>query len=52
MTETKSSSTALVAAAWLLVALPLAWGVFKSAQNAAKLFTSAPPAAPASAPAK
>ena len=30
---------------WLLVALPLAWGITKSVQKAMPLFSSAPPAA-------
>jgi hypothetical protein len=42
MSETRTSSPALIAGAWLLVALPLAWGVYKTGQNAAKLFTSPP----------
>jgi hypothetical protein len=42
MPETKNSSVVLIAAAWLLVAVPLSWGVYKSALNAAKLFTAAP----------
>jgi hypothetical protein len=48
MAETRTSSPALIAGAWLLVALPLAWGVYKTGLNAAKLFTS-PPAATAPA---
>jgi hypothetical protein len=38
---------------WLLVALPLAWGITKSVQKAMPLFTDAPVAGPppAAAPA-
>jgi hypothetical protein len=42
MSETKTSSPLLVAGAWILVAVPLSWGVYKSALNAAKLFTAVP----------
>jgi hypothetical protein len=36
--ETKTSP-ALVAAAWIVVSLPLAWGIYNTALSAAKLFT-------------
>jgi uncharacterized protein HemX len=35
----KPSSSALVAVAWLVVSLPLAWGIYNTGLNAAKLFT-------------
>ena len=50
MSEASKSSPILIIAAWLLVAVPLSWGIFKSGQNAAKLFTAPSPAA--TAPAK
>ncbi len=34
----KSSSPALVAAAWILVGIPLAWGVWNTVEKAARLF--------------
>ena len=51
--ETKSSP-ALIVLAWLLVGVPLGWGVYKSGLNAVKLFQPAPAASstPAPAPAK
>lgn len=42
MAEGKASSPALVALAWIIVGVPLAWGVYKSALNAAKLFQPQP----------
>jgi hypothetical protein len=49
MEETKRSSRAVIAVAWIIVGVPLGWGVYKSAMNAAKLFQSQPAAtAPAS----
>lgn len=42
MSEQKSSP-ALVLAAWVVVSVPLGWGVYKTAVNAVKLFH--PPAA-------
>ena len=50
MTETRSSSPALIAVAWLVVSVPLAWGVYKSALNAAKLFAPAPAASSPAVP--
>jgi hypothetical protein len=43
-TETKQSSqsrtpASLIAAAWIVVCIPLAWGVYNTAVGAAKLFT-------------
>lgn len=49
MAETKGSSPILIAVAWIIVGVPLGWGVYKSAQNAVKLFQPAPPAASAPA---
>ncbi len=43
MSESKSNPL-LVAAAWLVVILPTAWGLSYTVKNALKLFT-APPAA-------
>jgi len=37
-TGTAPSSPALVAAAWLLVGIPLAWGVWVTVQKAMALF--------------
>jgi hypothetical protein len=49
MEETKKSSSAMITIAWLIVGVPLGWGVYKSALNAAKLFQPQPVAtAPAS----
>ena len=42
MAEIRKSSPALIAAAWILVGIPLGWGVYKSALNAAKLFQAQP----------
>jgi len=43
---TKKSSPVLVAVAWAVVSIPLAWGVYNTALNAAKLFPkTAQPAA-------
>jgi hypothetical protein len=39
MSETvKNTSAATVVFAWLLVCIPLGWGVYQSALNVAKLF--------------
>ncbi len=53
-TTAKKSPTGLIAAAWLVVSLPLAWGIYNTGLNAAKLFThihepakTAPAAVPA-----
>ena len=43
----RPSSPALIALAWIIVGVPLGWGVYKSALNAVKLFQSPPPAATA-----
>ena len=47
---TKTSSPALIAAAWLVVLVPAAWGLRYTVQNALKLFTAPPAAATAPAP--
>ena len=44
----KKSSAGLVFVAWLVVCVPLGWGVYNTAVNAMKLF-SPPPAAAAPA---
>jgi len=41
--ETKSSAAAILLA-WLLVSIPLGWGVYNTVLNSLKLFQSAPPA--------
>ena len=50
MQEAKASSPAVVAIAWILVGVPLAWGVYKSALNAVKLFQPQPAATAPVAP--
>ena len=44
MTHPKPSSALLIAAAWIVVILPAAWGLNFTVQNALKLFTAAPAA--------
>jgi hypothetical protein len=39
MEKTQKTSPGLIAAAWIVVSVPLAWGVYNTALNAAKLFT-------------
>ena len=46
----KPSSSALIAVAWLVVSLPLAWGIYYTGLNAAKLFTHLPQPATQPAP--
>lgn len=51
MTEdTKNSSSAMILFAWLLVGVPLGWGVYNTLLNSMKLFQAPPvvtvPAAP------
>jgi hypothetical protein len=43
--QVKKTPVVLVAAAWLFVSLPWAWGVTQLWTNAKKLFVSPPPAA-------
>jgi hypothetical protein len=55
MSETKTTSPLVVIAAWLIVGIPGAWGVYNTALNAKKLFvapTPAPAVIPVSTPAK
>jgi hypothetical protein len=43
MTEnTKKSSPALIMSAWLIVCVPLAWGVYNTFLSALKLFAAVP----------
>ena len=44
MADVKTSSPALIALAWIIVGVPLGWGVYKSALNAVKLFQPQPAA--------
>jgi hypothetical protein len=48
-TDVKKSSPLLIAAAWLIVIIPTAWGLDYTVKNALKIFTTSPPttAAPA-----
>ena len=50
MAETKTTSPALIALAWIIVGVPLGWGVYKSALNAVKLFQPQPVATAPAAP--
>lgn len=50
MEATKKSSSAVIAVAWIIVGVPLGWGVYKSAMNAVKLFQSQPAATVTAAP--
>jgi len=45
MSETRTTSPLLIIAAWLVVSIPAAWGVYNTALNAKKLFVAPPPAA-------
>jgi hypothetical protein len=40
--NTTQSSPALIAAAWLVVCVPLAWGIYFTLLNAVKLFQAVP----------
>lgn len=42
----KKSSPLLIAAAWIIVIIPTAWGLNYTVRNAVKIFTPAPAAAP------
>jgi hypothetical protein len=44
----KKSSAALILFAWLLVGVPLGWGVYNTLLSSMKLFHAAPAVAPAS----
>jgi hypothetical protein len=46
--NTKTSSAAAIFLAWVLVGVPLTWGVYNTLLNSMKLF-QAPPAAPGAA---
>jgi hypothetical protein len=50
MAEVKGSSPAVIALAWIIVVVPLSWGVYKSALNAIKLFQPQPAATAPAAP--
>ena len=50
MAEMKKSSPALIALAWIVVGVPLTWGIYKSGLNAIKLFQTPPAAAVVAAP--
>jgi hypothetical protein len=41
MPKAKKSSAAVILLAWLVVSIPLAWGVYNTARNAMKLFQPA-----------
>lgn len=43
--DTAPTSSGMVLLAWLIVSLPLCWGVYRSALNVVKLFQPAPVAA-------
>jgi hypothetical protein len=50
MEKQTKTSPGLIAAAWIVVCVPLAWGVYNTGLEAAKLFTATQPtAAPATA---
>jgi hypothetical protein len=44
-TNVKKSSPLLIAAAWIIVIVPTAWGLNYTVQNAMKLFTASTPGA-------
>jgi hypothetical protein len=45
MPESKTTSPLLITAAWLIVGIPAAWGVYNTALNAKKLFVTPTPVA-------
>jgi hypothetical protein len=47
MANEKKTSAGLVAAAWIVVGLPLAWGIYNTAVGAAKLFAPLQSSTPA-----
>jgi hypothetical protein len=47
-TNTKKSSPVMILAAWALVGVPLAWGVYNTLLNSMKLFQAPAASAPAS----
>jgi hypothetical protein len=46
-TEDTRTSSLLLAAAWIVVAIPLVWGVYQTAKKSIPLFQASAPAAPA-----
>jgi len=40
--NTSKSSPAMIAAAWLVVCVPLAWGIYNTLLSAVKLFQAVP----------
>jgi hypothetical protein len=42
--ETKRSSPLLIAAAWIIVIIPTAWGLEYTVKNALKIFVTSTPA--------
>jgi hypothetical protein len=46
--NTKKSPPAMILAAWVLVGVPLAWGVYNTLLNSMKLFQAPAASAPAS----
>jgi hypothetical protein len=53
MADVDKTSPALIALAWIIVGVPLGWGVYKSGQNAVKLFQPQPaPAATTATPSR
>jgi hypothetical protein len=40
--DTSKSSPAMIALAWLVVSVPLAWGIYNTLLNAVKLFQAVP----------
>lgn len=47
MANERKTSAGMVAVAWIVVSLPLAWGLYNTALGAAKLFTPFHQPAPA-----
>lgn len=50
--NTQKSSPAMILLAWLLVGIPLGWGVYNTLLSSMKLFQAPVPAAVPAAPAK
>jgi hypothetical protein len=50
MNTKKQSSFVLILAAWIIVCVPAAWGLYNTAVNALKLFTNSTPATTVSTP--
>ncbi len=49
-TTVRKSSPGLIAAAWIVVLVPTAWGLTYTVQNALKIFSTSAAPAPAPAP--